>query len=377
MGGPGKSIRNKARRITTDAIMKPLKSADPNPHSVQFSHFGVLNDGANSKGAFIFSAVLNSSVLFILVLISLAVVNRAAERKEKLTVITLAHKEEPPKPPPPKIVPPKPLPEPPKPVQPPKIQPPPVQLPPELKPIVVPTPKVNLTPPAPKKVDPPPAPKVVSLANAHAASIVNNDAKASAVKLGNPTSPVNPTGPAVSRVNLSAGMPGMPTSNTGNGPPSKTVNLGNGSPQGTNLQGRSAAITPIKGLNNGVPGGTGTGTHGPVSVQIAPPQQVAAATRPTPVVSPMAHGPVVTSFPKPVYTAEARAAHIEGDARVSVRFLATGNIQVLGLVNGLGHGLDQAALTAAQGIHFKPAMDASGQPIDYTETITIHFLLLN
>lgn len=357
--------------------MKPLRSADPNPRSVQFSHFGVLNDGANSKGAFVLSAVVNGSVLFILVLISLAVVNRAAERKGKLTVITLAPKEEPPKPPPPKITPPKPLPEPPKPVEPPKIQPPPVQLPPELKPIVVPTPKVNLTPPAPKVVIPPPAPKVVNLANAHAASVINNDAHPSAVRLGRPDSPVSPnmTGPAVSRVNLSAGMPGMPAGNTGNGPPSKTVNLGNGSPQGTNLQGRSAAITPIKGLNNGVPGGTGTGTHGPVSVQIAPPQQVAAATRPTTVASPMAHGPVVTSFPKPAYTAEARAAHIEGDARVSVRFLANGNMQVLGLVSGLGHGLDQTALAAAQGIRFKPAMDASGQPIDYTETITIHFVL--
>jgi TonB family protein len=170
-------------------------------------------------------------------------------------------------------------------------------------------------------------------------------------------------------------MSGMPASNTGNGPPSKSVNLGNGSPQGTNLNGRSAAIVPVKGLSNGVPGGTGTGNRGPVSVQIAPPQQQIAAAHPAPIVSTMAHAPIVTSTPRPVYTAEARAAHIEGDARVNVRFLANGSMQVLGLSSGLGHGLDQAALTAAQGIRFKPATDTAGHPIDFTSTITVHFVL--
>src|SRR5476649_2747848 len=198
--------------------MKPLRSADPNPRSVQFSHFGVLNDGGSSKGAFLTSTVFNVVVLLLAVLVGNAVRNEIKERKDKLTTITLAPKEEPPKPPPPKIIPPKPLPEPPK-IQPPKIQPPPVQLPPDLKPVVVPVPKVNLTPPAPKAVVPPPAPKLVNLANAHAASVVNNDAHPSAVRLGRPDSPVSPnmTGPAVSRVNLSNGMPGMPASNTGSG----------------------------------------------------------------------------------------------------------------------------------------------------------------
>jgi len=357
--------------------MKPLRSADPNPRSVQFSHFGVLNDGSSSKGAFFTSTVFNIVVLLLALIIGNAVKNEIKERKDKLTSITLVTKEEPPKPPPPKIIPPKPLPEPPKPIEPPRIHPPPVPLPPDIKPIVVPTPKVNLTPPAPKKVDPPPAPKLVSLANAHAASVPNNDPHPSAVRLGRPDSPISPnmTGPAVSRVNLSAGMPNMPSGNTGNGPPSKSVNLGNGSPQGTNLQGRSAAITPIKGLNNGVPGGTGTGNRGPVSVQIAPPQQQVATVRPAPVVSAMAHTPIVTVNPRPVYTAEARAAHIEGDVRVNVRFLANGSMQVLGIASGLGHGLDQAAIAAAQGIRFKPATDSAGNPVDFTSTITVHFVL--
>jgi len=145
--------------------MKPLRSADPTPRSVQFSHFGVLNDGSSSKSAFFTSTVFNIAVLLLAIIIGNAVKNEIKERKDKLTSITLVPKEEPPKPPPPKLPPPpKPLPEPPKPIEPPKIQPPPVPLPPTVKPIVVPTPKVNLAPPAPKLVNPPPAPKVVSLA---------------------------------------------------------------------------------------------------------------------------------------------------------------------------------------------------------------------
>jgi len=355
--------------------MKPLRSDDPSPRSVQFSHFGVLNDGAKSKSAFFTSIVFNIVVLLLAVIIGNAVKNEIKEHK--LTSVTFVAKVDQPKPPPPPKLPPppKPLPEPPKPIEPPKIQPPPVPLPPTIKPIVVPTPKVNLTPPAPKKVDPPPAPKVVSLANAHAASVVNNDAHPSAVRLGNPTSPVNPTGPAVSRVNLSAGMPGMPASNTGNGPASKSVNLGNGSPQGTNLNGRSAAVVPVRGLNNGVPGGTGTGNHGPVAVQIAPPQQQVAAAHPPTVVSPMAHPPVITFTPRPVYTPEATSLHLEGESRVSVRLNANGSVQVLGLIHGLGHGLDQSALNAAQGIRFKPATDATGHPIDFPTTVIIRFAI--
>jgi len=356
--------------------MKPLRSDDPSPRNVQFSHFGVLNDGSSSKSAFFTSTVFNIVVLLLAVIIGNAVKNEIKERK--LTSLTYVTKVEPPKPPPPPKLPPtpKPLPELPKPIEPPKIQPLPVPIPPTVKPIVVPTPKVNLAPPAPKLVNPPPAPKVVSLAmKASAASVPNHDANPSPVRLGM-NSPVNPTGVhAVSPVNMNNGFAGMPPGNTGSGKPTNVRIQGNGAPTGSDMNGRSPAVTPVKGLNNGVTGGTGTGNRGPVVVQIAPPQQQVATARPPAVASPMAHGPIVVSFPRPVYTPEARAAHIEGDARVSVRFLANGSIQVLSLVSGLGHGLDQAALAAAQGIRFKPATDASNHPIDYTETITIHFVL--
>jgi protein TonB len=151
------------------------------------------------------------------------------------------------------------------------------------------------------------------------------------------------------------------------------VNLGNGSPLGTNVNGRSAAVVPVKGLNNGVPGGTGTGTR-PVSVQMGQQPQQVAANHPV-VVSPMAHPPVITFTPKPAYTAEANSLHIEGEARVSVRLNANGTVQVLSLVHGLGHGLDQSALNAAQGIRFKPATDGNGQPIDFPTQVIIRFAI--
>jgi TonB family protein len=82
---------------------------------------------------------------------------------------------------------------------------------------------------------------------------------------------------------------------------------------------------------------------------------------------------VITFTPKPVYTTEASNMHLEGAATVSVRLGANGAVQVLGLIHGLGHGLDQSALAAAQGIRFRPATDASGHPVDFPTTVIIRF----
>jgi protein TonB len=354
--------------------MKPLRSDDPRPRSVQFVHFGVLNDGSSSKGAFFTSAFFNIVVLLLLVLIGNAVKNEIKEHKEKVISFTLVPKEQPKPPPPPKIVPPKPLPEPPKPIEPPKIPPRPIPVPPELKPVMVPTPKVNLKAPAPTKITPALAPKIVSLAmKASSAAVPNHDSNPTPPRLGM-NSPVNPTGTrAVANVNMNNGFSGMPPSNTGSGKPTNVRIQGNGSPQGS-PNGRSVAVTPVNGFKNGVPNGTGNDRNGPVSVQMGGPQQVAAAHAPA-VVSPMAHPPVITYTPKPAYTAEASSLHLEGEARVSVRLDANGTVQVLGLTRGLGHGLDQSALAAAQGIRFRPATDATGHPVDFATTVVIRFAI--
>src|SRR5262249_37870596 len=76
--------------------------------------------------------------------------------------------------------------------------------------------------------------------------------------------------------------------------------------------------------------------------------------------------------PKPDYTDDARKARIEGEVLVRVLFTAAGEVKVLDVVRGLGHGLDETALRAAQQIKFKPAQ-RDGQPVDSTATVHIVF----
>lgn len=82
----------------------------------------------------------------------------------------------------------------------------------------------------------------------------------------------------------------------------------------------------------------------------------------------------ILSKPKPDYTEEARKQKVEGEVLVRVVFTAAGEVRVLDVVKGLGHGLDQNALRAAQQIKFKPA-ERNGQPVDSTATVHIVFEL--
>jgi TonB family protein len=341
------------------------------PQSVQFRDFGVLNDGRKSRGAFFLSLCTNLAVLFVVIVVGSAVKRAVAPNAKLVTLVEpVAEKTPAPKPPPPTIVPP--------PINdeytPPKTAAT-MELPPDVKPIDMPEAKAILTPPAPKAVTPPPAPKTINLANASAASVPNNDAHPSAVRLGRPDSPVHSNnGPAVSSVNLSVGMPNMPSANNGNGPVARSVHIGSGAPGGTNLSGKSNAPVAVTGLGSGIGSGSGANTGGGVRhVEIAP-QHVVAPVHPA-TATMLAHAPVVTYVPKPVYSAEAKALHLEGDATVKVRLMADGSVQVVGLTHGLGHGLDQSALNAARGIRFTPATDSSGKPVDFPTTVTVHFLI--
>ena len=78
--------------------------------------------------------------------------------------------------------------------------------------------------------------------------------------------------------------------------------------------------------------------------------------------------------PLPRYTKEGRSLKIEGDVVIELVFLATGQVQVSRVVQGLGHGLDEAAVQAAKQIKFKPAK-RDGQPVDYSARVRIEFRL--
>jgi TonB family protein len=82
----------------------------------------------------------------------------------------------------------------------------------------------------------------------------------------------------------------------------------------------------------------------------------------------------ILSKPRPVYTEEARRLRLEGEVLVEVLFGSNGQIQVSRVVRGLGHGLDEAAVAAAQNIHFKPARQ-NGQSVDSTAIVHVVFQL--
>jgi len=95
---------------------------------------------------------------------------------------------------------------------------------------------------------------------------------------------------------------------------------------------------------------------------------VAAVTKP-------ADRPVEIVFkPTPEYTDEARSARIEGTVSLELEFSAAGDIRVLRIVRGLGHGLDEAAQRAALRMRFKPAQ-SDGRPVDSRATVHITFRL--
>jgi len=78
--------------------------------------------------------------------------------------------------------------------------------------------------------------------------------------------------------------------------------------------------------------------------------------------------------PTPTYTQEARNLRIEGEVVLEVVFEASGKLRIVRIVQGLGHGLDEAASHAAEQIRFKPAK-RDGQPSDYTALVHIVFQL--
>jgi TonB family protein len=82
----------------------------------------------------------------------------------------------------------------------------------------------------------------------------------------------------------------------------------------------------------------------------------------------------ILSKPTPIYTQEAKNLRIEGEVLLEVVLEASGSLKVMRVVRGLGHGLDDNAVKAAEQIHFKPAM-RDGQPADSTVVLHIIFQL--
>jgi len=65
---------------------------------------------------------------------------------------------------------------------------------------------------------------------------------------------------------------------------------------------------------------------------------------------------------------------VEGEVLLEVVLEASGRVHVVRIVRGLGHGLDESAVRAAEQISFKPAL-RDGQPSDSTAVLHIIFQL--
>jgi TonB family protein len=150
---------------------------------------------------------------------------------------------------------------------------------------------------------------------------------------------------------------------------------GNGTGGGHGARGTVASA----GFGNGV-AGSGQGDRQRAGTVV----QTGFSELAAPTLAPKVHAedkPRVTPVeivykPLPVYTQEARQIRLEGEVLVRVTFAASGDLHVEQVVRGLGHGLDEAALRAAQQIRFHPAR-RNGQPYDSTALVHIVFELAN
>jgi TonB family protein len=82
----------------------------------------------------------------------------------------------------------------------------------------------------------------------------------------------------------------------------------------------------------------------------------------------------IVSKPRPAYTVEARDKNIEGEVLLEVEFSSSGVARVLRVVHALGAGLDETAISAAQGIRFHPAT-RDGSAVDSSTIVHIVFEL--
>jgi TonB family protein len=183
---------------------------------------------------------------------------------------------------------------------------------------------------------------------------------------------------------------GVPAQGNSNGKPANIAQLGSfdlpagpGYGNGTGGAKGVRGVVASTGFGNGVATGDGSGRvntsrgNGVVrqagfgdadatAVQAVRPKVAETAPRMVPAE--------ILSKPTPAYTDDARHAKVEGEVLLEVVLEASGKVRVLRVVRGLGHGLDESAVRAAEQISFKPAL-RDGQPSDSTAVLHIIFQL--
>jgi len=180
---------------------------------------------------------------------------------------------------------------------------------------------------------------------------------------------------------------GDPNGLAGKGDPNKTTNINRlGSPAlpgGSGYGNGTGGDKGIRGTVTSTGFGNGTATPPPATAKHATVQtggfgdQTVSTEAPKKKAASADSGNAgvdIIEKPRPGYTAEGRDLKLEGDVVIDLVFLANGSVQVIRVVSGLGHGLDESAVRAAKQIKFKPAKQ-EGQPIDFPARVRIEFRL--
>ncbi|KAA6458362.1 energy transducer TonB [Acidobacteria bacterium AB60] len=315
------------------------------------SSLGLLPEPERHPASFLTSAVINLAILGFFLVIGMTARNVIQQHRYEQTVLIV------PTAPPPPVK-----------LSVPKIHPP---KPPEIK---LDRPKIALP-----KIEPRPELKPIQMeakvqmpaAAVHPAIVLAPQPKA-ALAAAAPAQ-VQQAKPVVGAVHLGETFGVTPNPNAVR--PATVAAIGN--PYG-GMNGPATAPRGVVG-STGIGNGTVAGSNAPGGVSGG---RVASAGIPGMVAAPApltqaAQRPATTSLqilskPPVQYTAEARQLKIQGDVVLRVTFTAAGQVIVHGVVQGLGHGLDEEARRVAQQIQFRPAT-RNGQATDLTTNITITF----
>ena len=263
------------------------------------------------------------------------------------------------------------------------------------KPVIDPTPLVAPPPVKPLLVQPPGPKPAEPLKIAEVKLPEVNEREKPALIRNSPRLESAEPAPAPPKIEVRTGIfsTGSPVTPTTNLPAARVQTGGFGDPNGIKGDGKPRKLADIASLGSfdlpvGPGAGNGTGgSHGvkgtgasaggrafshagfgdaAVAKPDAPKRRADVGLLQTPVE--------ILFKPKPDYTEEARKLKLEGEVLARILFTAGGEVRVLDVVRGLGHGLDESATRAAEQIKFKPAQ-RDGQPVDSMATVHIVFQL--
>ncbi len=251
-----------------------------------------------------------------------------------------------------------------------------------VKPMVVPPKPVVKVTPAPKLASPPPI--IAEVVPERAPDVTAQPAPILRATVAPPAPATKPAEVRIVKVGGFGDPNGVPSKAKAQTPTLLATAGGFDMPTGTGSEraggkaGSGVVRASAFGDGTGVTGSASSGSSSG-SVRAGGFGDGTVAAAPVARVRPVSQEPAATplqilSKPKPTYTQAAREKKIEGVVELEVLFRATGEVQVLRVVRGLGYGLDQAAEQVASQIRFRPGT-RDGVAVDSKTIVHVTFEL--